>query len=1155
MQITQLRIAGFKSFVDPVEVAFEEGLTGVVGPNGCGKSNILEALRWAMGATSARAMRGGEMDDLIFSGSATRPSRERCEVTLTLDNSARTAPAELNDSDTLEIKRILRRGAGSTYKVNGRTVRAKDVQLLFADASTGANSPALVRQGQISELIASKPQNRRRILEEAAGIAGLNQRRHEAELKLRAALGNLEQLEQLIGEIDRQTASLKRQASKARKRKAMDAEAEMLETALTAWRWRSAVDEREQSETALQSAKRAVEDGVSKEAAATTAEAHAREQIAPLKEAETEAAGKLGALKIQMTQLDADKRANADDIKRLDADLARIVSDLSREHALREEAATAIARAKDRLSGLPEQDQQAFEAQSDALAQRHELTMRELADAEARADALSGKLATSKIEARTAQSNMDRESQRLADLTRQIDSISGDLEQLGDPTALESALSDTRTESDAAEKAAAAAAKQASKLEAAAKSAQTAAQKAAAPVDEPEKLVRTLEAEFEGLSRLLKDDGVQDEKPILKETRPDKGYERALAAALGDDLNAPRGKSSRHYWSINAGSADAPSLPDGVESLADLTDAPKELAPRLSQCGIVDAEDGPRLQTLLSPGQRLVSKAGDLWRWDGYVRTAKAPSSAAERLEQQARRDACEQEIRSTRKEADKLRKALERARATSEKAQEAARDAAGEAPRAAANASKAREAVLRAEQELERLFLRRSSLENNLARLEDDRAAAQAQFDAAKSALVEGPSDSDEKALNAARDAVQTARAKERDAHNAMSDFKREAERAVDRRRALERELKDWSRRESHADERLDALNRQRTDVRTRLDAAKSTPDELALKLDSVAEAVETAETIRQAAADTLADSESALREKEQALRLARDESSKARETFARMEVRLEAAQRREEEISQQAQSRFDCGLEPLEKRVAAAHPEQDIAEFDPKEAEIRLSVVKREIEALGPVNLEADAQLDEIASRMETQARERDDLTAAIAKLQEGVAALNKEGAARLVAAYKEVDAHFRSLFETLFQGGEAQLKLTESEDPLEAGLEIYACPPGKRLGALSLMSGGEQALTATALIFAVFLSRPAPICVLDEVDAPLDDANVDRYCRLLDEMRKRTDTRFVAITHNAVTMSRMDRLFGVTMQERGVSKLVSVDLQAAEQLAAAQ
>ena len=251
MHLTGLKIAGFKSFVDPVDVPIEEGLTGIVGPNGCGKSNLLEALRWAMGATSARAMRGGEMDDLIFSGTEARPAREMAEVTLLLDNRDRGAPAEFNGEDTIEIRRMLRRGAGSSYRINGRTVRAKDVQLLFADASTGANSPALVRQGQISELIGAKPQNRRRILEEAAGIGGLAARRHEAELKLKAADENLAKLADIMAEVEKQANALKRQASKARKYRALSEEISALEARLGAARWRGAVIEAAEARKAL----------------------------------------------------------------------------------------------------------------------------------------------------------------------------------------------------------------------------------------------------------------------------------------------------------------------------------------------------------------------------------------------------------------------------------------------------------------------------------------------------------------------------------------------------------------------------------------------------------------------------------------------------------------------------------------------------------------------------------------------------------------------------------------------------------------------------------------------------------------------------------------------------------------------------------------
>ncbi|RYD88410.1 MAG: chromosome segregation protein SMC, partial [Sphingomonadales bacterium] len=404
--------------------------------------------------------------------------------------------------------------------------------------------------------------------------------------------------------------------------------------------------------------------------------------------------------------------------------------------------------------------------------------------------------------------------------------------------------------------------------------------------------------------------------------------------------------------------------------------------------------------------------------------------------------------------------------------------------------------------------------------------------------------------------------------AASALDGFIREAERAAATRLALTRDRDEWHARASEASGRLGAIGHDLAEARAAFDQAKDLPAAIQQKLDELSASSETAEAARREAADTLAEAEASLRETEIASRAAREASSSARETLVRAESRLEAAIRREVEIAEQVRAAFDQDLEELEARVQAvlaaaraaraehgdADAPQEEAVADAHALDTRLAQLRRERDQLGAVNMEADEQLSEISKRMGFQIEERDDLVAAIAKLREGIDALNMDGRQRLVDAFHQVNGHFTSLFTALFGGGHAELRLTESDDPLDAGLEIYASPPGKRLGALSLMSGGEQALTATALIFAVFLSRPAPICVLDEVDAPLDDANVDRFCRLLEEMRTRTATRFIIITHNAVTMSRMDRLFGVTMQERGVSKLVSVDLQAAERLVAA-
>ena len=337
--------------------------------------------------------------------------------------------------------------------------------------------------------------------------------------------------------------------------------------------------------------------------------------------------------------------------------------------------------------------------------------------------------------------------------------------------------------------------------------------------------------------------------------------------------------------------------------------------------------------------------------------------------------------------------------------------------------------------------------------------------------------------------------------------------------------------------------------------EAARAKPEDMQADIDALAKRVEALEEERRVAADALAEKEASLRESETEAREASNAAVEAREALAGAKVRVENAEARLTDAVEAARNQFQRAPAGLITLARAGLEDEEIESLDPSEAERQLDFLRRDRDQLGGVNMEAEAEAEELAERLGTQATEKDDLIKAIARLREGVMALNDEGRARLLEAFERVNEHFKALFTTLFRGGEAELRLVDDEDPLNAGLEIMAQPPGKRLGTLSLMSGGEQALTATALIFAVFLSRPAPICVLDEVDAPLDDANVDRYCRLLDEMRRRTNTRFIVITHNPVTMSRMDRLFGVTMREKGVSKLVSVDLDAAEELVAAE
>ncbi len=1153
MHIKELRIAGFKSFVDPEDVPINHGLTGIVGPNGCGKSNLLEALRWAMGANSAKAMRGGEMDDLIFSGAAGRPARELAEVTLVLDNADRTAPPEFNASDTLEVMRRLKRGAGSSYKVNGRTVRAKDVQLIFADASTGANSPSLVRQGQISELIGSKPQNRRRILEEAAGISGLNTRRHDAELKLRAAETNLERLSEVSAEVERQLESLKRQARKARKYKEISTQIAALEAYLAHLKWYYAKTDLESSTEALATAKAEVEK-LSREAATTeTSRINASEDFTPLRSAESVASGKLGHARIELARLETERKNSADMLAGLEREATRLAEDIEREQAQKQEAEQHLAQAKDSLAALPVADDttnKEMEIQAVAALEAARVTLSEVQET---ADQASSALAQKRAEIQALEANADAHRRRKERLEQEAAQLRAIFEALPDTANLSAELTAARqAESDAQQtvettKSALAAA------EDAVLNAQEAELEAKTPADEAQDTLRTLETEISGLNRLLRKADSKGATPVIEQMRTVDGYEKAVAVALGDDLQAPTDRSASIFW---AGSdARTAALPGDAKPLTEFVEAPGELAARLSQCGVVSADRGPDLAVQLSPGQRLVTTEGHLWRWDGYTRTPDAPAAAAERLEQQARLDCAQAEIGPAREALSAAQARYAEAKGARIGAEDDLKDLRHKASDAADQLDRVRRELSTAVQNSDRASLKADSSRENLARIEADlRIATEAYDTAAKPENIQDLGTL-ESVLEVARTALAKARDDETEIRGRLTDLTRNREQAMARRSALEQDVTRWETRLTAGTARVESLIRRRNEASTEAAEARAKPQALQTQLDELAQRVEALEAERQAAADKLATRESEIREIEAAARTAASAAMKARETLAVANARQENAETRMQEASETALTQFQRTPDGLLSLAKEGIDEDALSEMGLQDADRELEILRRSREQLGGVNMEAESEADELGARLGTQETEKADLIAAIAKLREGVAALNEEGRARLMGAFEKVNEHFKTLFTTLFRGGEAELRLVDADDPLMAGLEIFAQPPGKRLGTLSLMSGGEQALTATALIFAVFLSRPSPICVLDEVDAPLDDANVDRYCNLLEEMRTRTNTRFVVITHNPVTMSRMDRLYGVTMREKGVSKLVSVDLHAAEELVAAE
>ena len=1146
MHFQRLRLSGFKSFVDSTEFRIEPGVTGIVGPNGCGKSNLLEALRWVMGANSAKSLRAGGMDDVIFAGADKRPSRNHAEVSLTIDNSDHSAPPAFNDHPVIEVVRRIDRGEGSTYRINGREVRARDVQLLFADASTGSNSPALVRQGQISELIAAKPQNRRMILEEAAGVSGLHTRRHEAELRLRAAETNLNRLEDVAGELETNLNRLKREARQAERYKKLSAEIRALQGAVLVARWNEAREAAERLRAEAAAAVRAVEETARAAAAATTRAATAEEAIRPLREAETIAAAILHKLAIDKDRLDREDEAHAAELKRLTDDLARIDADNAREAHIVEDADAALKRLAGDIAALqgaiaaaPERTPELEAAARAAEAAR--------AAADAEVEALAAQAAAEEAHRRAAAQRVEEAQGRVARTKRALDHARQEREALGPPTNPQAAQAAADLEQAEAALAAARAA-----LDAAEDERTKAIEAEAAARDAGRKLEEQLgrfTAEARALAGLVAQARRGGFAPALDSVSPDRGYEKALAAALGDDLDAALDPKAPAFW--GGREAEAPAWPEGATPLGPLVKAPPALAARLKFTALVDRADGDRLQSALPVGGRLVSKEGDLWRWDGFTARAEAPKPAAVRLEQKTRLAEVEAEIEKLEPRAKAARETAQAAAARLKAAEEGLRNARREPPPLEQKAAQARAALERFEREAARREAHAASLDDVIRRFEAELAEVEAALKSVlETAAGEGEGSDLAERLAAARAAAGPAREAAAGARAALDIEVRERAGRASRLEQLSRERDDWSRRAQAAAKRLEQLVQARAKAHAELERVKAQPDTLAGRRATLLDELAAAEARRAKSSDALAAAEHERAEAERGLRAAEAEASEAREVRASLAAHAEAAVQRLTEVT--VQIRETAQIEPgeLAKKLA------DEAVAIPGDAggmEAHLYNLERQREQIGPVNLRAEEEAVELSTRLQGMLAEKADLTGAIARLRQGIDELNHEGRERLVAAFEVINEHFKTLFSALFEGGQAELRLVESDDPLEAGLEIYACPPGKRLATMSLMSGGEQALTASALIFAVFLAQPAPICVLDEVDAPLDDANVDRFCNMIDEMRRRTQTRFIAITHNPVTMSRMDRLFGVTMAERGVSQLVSVDLRQAEAMAA--
>ena len=1169
MHATQLRLSGFKSFVEPTEVPIEEGLTGIVGPNGCGKSNLLDALCWVMGEASYKNMRAKSMEGIIFSGTALRPAHNHAEATIVIDNSDHRARAPYRDAETIEITRRIERDSGSSYSINGNPVLAKEARILFADMIGGAHSPFLVHQGRISQLISASPKERRALLDQAAGIGGLRARRREAEIQLKAAEANLERLNDSVTELESRLDALKRQERQAKRYRSLAQRIRSTEGLLLHVRWKTAGEEVAALQESLAEAERVLEEASKEAARGSTALQEADESLQALREEDARCAAGVHRIKMESEQLDAREQQLHERKEGLETRLAQTEKDLEHEAArlqdfqttskrLREERETHIAERPGAKRLLQESNEEITKARS------------QLMELESALEEILERMAQGKAQRDEIEREVARHQERVALLSMRMEEVAEARKSLLEANTEENNPEDQSVQ---AQRLATLRAREAEaeRILLAVRREESHARQA---FETHERERQRIETEVEALRELLGETR-QGElvafSAVIHDITVEPSYEKALGASLGDDLDASLDAEAPMRWRVLDPLDSISALPAGAQALGEHIGAPEALARRLSQIGLVAREEGDALQTKLSPGQSLVSPEGDVWRWDGYTATAQATAGAtAEKLTRRNHLRELEKSLTQIQAETPDLEKKFRNAQEKAGTAQEEETSVREERRRAEAKFFETRELALQIRQEQQERAARLEALGETAERLREEHAEASRMEADTRDSLAnlangeEVTNDAEE-----LRGRIREARESLAKALARGQSIERESAAHEQRVSVIDEELSSWDERIGAISSQMESLRKRQEESREEITSLAGEPEEIARLREALLQQMSVAESKSKDARDALALGETKRNECARQESSARESAGEAREEWARRGGLLEGARQRLEDTAVSIRREMDCDpenvLEEIAKEGGAVPNTSDSTEV----LEERLRRLHAERERLGGVNLRAEDDARETRDRLEAITAERGDLVGAIDRLRKAISRLNREGRERLGKAFEVVEKNFGEIFTRLFGGGSAHLRLLEvekeekekeenddseetlkpkeSKDVLEAGLEIMARPPGKRPQSLGLLSGGEQTLTALSLIFAVFLANAPPLCVLDEVDAPLDDVNVERFCRLVRDVCKTSGSRILLITHHPLTMARMDRLFGVTMQERGVSRLVSVDLQA--------
>ena len=1139
MKFQSVRISGFKSFLEPTEIQMNRGLTGVVGPNGCGKSNIVEAIKWIMGENSARQMRGDGMDDVIFSGTNERPSRNFAEVSIKLDNSEKKAPAIFNHYDEIEITRKIEREKGSVYRVNGKQVRARDIQLIFADNGTGARSSGIVGQGRIAQIIDSNPEDRRVILEEAANIKGLHSRRHEAELKLKGASDNLDRLSDIEQTYKEQLIELEKQGRKAARYRSVGERIRKAEATLFFNLMNNAKKEANDLDIQLKNANENVSQGQIKVAEHTKSQLHLANKIPDLKKDEAEKAATLQTLNITKIKLDEEKSSAQNALQNIKNQINLINNDIARESEIKEDAKKSLSNLLTEEKNLKE-DSENF---STKITKATDLVKK----LRSISDAADDKLSTITSEIYSIKSDKSDLEKRIKNLKQKIEVTQNQLANFNiedDKNRfkldkekiinLKKLIQENNQLNDGYNV-------ELEKLE----------KLETRLVEEKNTAVfefNKVNLEFDSLSTLLGRDTLNS-NTLEKTIGNINNLEEAIGSVLGETLLAPilsddQSTENATYWRDDFKTISTASLPESVIPIVTKITKSSILDTALKGVGIVDNKEiAFKLQKELTFGQALTTPSGGLWRWDGFVQPQGVQNSYSERLQQIARLRLLQNKLPSLKEKQSLSEKRLEEC---------------------FNNIKKYKDDLANLQVKLSSLISESNELELQNTKVESKLLSSEALIKELKNTermSLEELSELEKEFNNSlnlpsllaeelkVRNNADQSRNELTDAMAAEQQIKSEESFKSRNLIQLGHQKENWKVREEEAKTRLISLEERLKASQDEKNRLSTLPESFEKKEAELNTKIEEAISNRNIAADQLVKNETSLNDADKLVREAEKAVSTLREEMIKIEALLNLSKAKIQNIEDRVFEKLKIKSTELNKFINTKEEDQPIKSIEILEKTLQRLLNERE--TLGAVNLRAEDEMNEMLNKIEVMSKERVDLEEAIAKLRSGIFELNKEGRQRLTESFEEVNKNFKQLFQKLFGGGNAELRLVGNEDPLQAGLEVLASPPGKKMQLLSLLSGGEQALTAISLIFSVFLCNPAPICILDEVDAPLDDTNVGRFCDLLNQIVDETNTYFMVITHHRLTMAKMDRLFGVTMEQKGISKLVSVDLEQASRI----